>query len=230
MVHEPLENTECDVPVLGVILAGGASRRYGRDKAMASLGGITMVQRVASQVTSQVSTLVASGAGRQGLNLDVIPDAVPHGGPLPALLSILTWAHERQLELVATFSCDTPFLPSDLVVRLRRALGPHYDCAVALHGGAAHPTCALWRTSSLPKIQTAFDSGVRSLHGALAHLKACSADFSDSEDGPSGDPFFNINSWSDMAQAQAWIDRISRWIEPCAEDSARRTILEKELV
>lgn len=209
MVHEPLENAECSAPVLGVILAGGASRRYGRDKAMALLGGITMVQRVTSQVACQVSTLVASGAGRQGLNLHVIPDAVPHGGPLPALLSILSWASERQLELVATFSCDTPFLPSDLVMRLRRALKPDCDCAVALHRGAAHPTCALWKTSSLPKIQMAFEAGIRSLHGALARLEACSADFSDSEDGPSGDPFFNINSQSDMAEAQAWIYRIS---------------------
>ena len=209
MVHDPLENAERNVPVLGVILAGGASRRYGHDKAMARLGGITMVERVASQVSGQVSILVASGAGRQGLNLHVIPDAVPHGGPLPALLSILTWANERKLDLVATFSCDTPFLPSDLVIRLRRALEPDCDCAVALHGGAAHPTCALWKTSSLPKIQAAFESGIRSLHGALAHLKTCSADFSDLGDGPGGDPFFNINSQSDMAEAQAWIDQMS---------------------
>ena len=67
MVHEPLENAERKSPVLGVILAGGASRRYGRDKAMARLGGITMVQRVASQVAGQVSALAASSAGRQGL-------------------------------------------------------------------------------------------------------------------------------------------------------------------
>ncbi|HJT42166.1 MAG TPA: molybdenum cofactor guanylyltransferase [Rhizomicrobium sp.] len=208
MVHDPLEAAG-HPPVLGVILVGGASRRYGHDKAMARLGGIPMVQRVATQVASQVSMLAASGAGRPGLDLAVIPDAVAHGGPLPALLSILTWAGERKLELVATFSCDTPFLPSDLVMRLHRALEPDRDCAVALHGGAAHPTCALWKVSALPKIQAAFDSGVRSLHGALAHLATCAVDFSDSDGGPGGDPFFNINSRSDMALAQAWIDRAS---------------------
>ncbi len=209
MVHDPLENAQHNATVLGVILVGGASRRYGHDKAMARLGGTAMVQLVAALVAGQVSMLAASGAGRPGLNLPVIPDAVPHGGPLPALLSILSWADERRFELVATVSCDTPFLPSDLVKRLRRALEPDRDCAVALHGGAAHPTCALWKTAALPKIQVAFESGIRSLHGALAHLKACSADFSDLGTGPGGDPFFNINSQSDMAEAQAWIDRMS---------------------
>jgi molybdopterin-guanine dinucleotide biosynthesis protein A len=208
MVHDPLEDAR-HTPVLGVILVGGASRRYGHDKAMARLAGIPMVQRVAAQVADQVSMLTASGTGRPGLHLPVIPDAMPHGGPLPALLSILTWADERKLELVATFSCDTPFLPSDLVVRLRRALEPDRDCAVALHGGTAHPTCALWKTSALPKIQAALDSGVRSLHGALAYLKACAADFSDLIEGPGGDPFFNINSQSDMAEAQAWVDHVA---------------------
>ena len=208
MVDDPLESAQQNAPILGVILVGGASRRYGHDKAMARLGGTAMVQLVAAQVADQVSLLAASGAGRPGLGLPVIPDDVPHGGPLPALLSILSWADERRFELVATVSCDTPFLPSDLVKRLRYALEPDHDCAVALHDGAAHPTCALWKTAALPKIQTAFGSGIRSLHGVLAHLKAGSADFSDLEAGPGGDPFFNINSQSDMAEAQAWIDRM----------------------
>ena len=209
MVHDPLEAIGHNAAILGAILVGGASRRYGHDKAMARLGGIPMVQRVATRVSGQVSMLAASGAGRPGLDLPVIPDAMPSGGPLPALLSVLDWAGERKFGLVATFSCDTPFLPPDLAIRLRRALEPDSDCAVALHGGAAHPTCALWRTSALPKIQAAFESGIRSLHGALAHLKTCSADFSDLSDGPGGDPFFNINCQSDMAEAQAWIDRVS---------------------
>jgi len=209
MVNEPVEATGHNAPILGAILVGGASRRYGHDKAMARLGGTAMVQLVAAQVAGQVSMLTVSGAGRPGLNLPVIPDDVPHGGPLPALLSIMSWADERRFELIVTVSCDTPFLPSDLVKRLRRALEADRDCVVALHNGAAHPTCALWKTAALPKIQAAFESGIRSLHGALAHLKAGSADFSDLGAGPGGDPFFNINSQPDMAEAQAWIDRMS---------------------
>jgi molybdopterin-guanine dinucleotide biosynthesis protein A len=207
MVNGPLDAAMGNAPVLGVLLVGGASRRYGYDKAMACLDGIPMVHRVAAQVGGQVAMLTASGTGRPGLDLAVIPDAVPYGGPLLALQSILTWASERKLDLVATFSCDTPFLPPDLVVRLRYALEPDRDCAIALHSGAAHPTCALWRTSALPKIQAALEAGIRSLHGALVHLQAGAADFSDLNGGPGGDPFFNINSQSDMTQAQAWISR-----------------------
>ena len=209
MVDDPLGAVERSARILGVILVGGASRRYGQDKAMARLGGIPMVQRVATRVAGQVSILVASGAGRPGLDLAIIPDAEPQGGPLQALLSTLTWARERKLELVATFSCDTPFLPPNLVARLRGALKPDRDCAVPLHDGAAHPTCALWKISALEKIQATFDAGTRSLHGALVQLKTGSADFSDMGDGPGGDPFFNINSLPEMAEAQHWLDRIS---------------------
>lgn len=209
MVHDPLGDHERNAPVLGVILVGGASRRYGQDKAMAHLDGIPMVQRVATRVGPQVSMLVASGAGRPGLDLAVIPDAEPHGGPFQALLSTLIWAGERDFELVATFSCDTPFLPPNLVMRLRRVLNHDRDCAVALHNGAAHPTCALWKTSALHKVRNCFDLGTRSLHGALAALNTCSAEFSDMAEGPAGDPFFNINSPSEMADAEGWLSGMS---------------------
>lgn len=208
MVYGPLENVEDNAPFPGVILVGGASRRFGHDKAMARLGGTTMVQLVAARVAGQVCMLAASGAGRPGLILHVIPDAIPLGGPLPALLSVLKWADERGFDMVATFSCDTPFLPSNLVIRLRRALMNDSDCSVALHSGATHPTCAVWMTAALPKVQATLEAGVRSLHGALANLKACYANFSDLSDGPRGDPFFNINSQSDMAEARAWLDRM----------------------
>jgi molybdopterin-guanine dinucleotide biosynthesis protein A len=138
---------------------------------------------------------------------------------LQALLSTLIWAGERNFELVATFSCDTPFLPSNLVRRLRRALKPDCDCAVALHSGAAHPTCALWKTSALKRIQESLNSGTRSLHGALADLKTRAADFSDMTGGPGGDPFFNINRPSEMVEAEGWL----RWMSSVERPAGLRS-------
>jgi len=192
--------------VLGVVLAGGASRRYGSDKASAMLNGMPLVQWVVDRVRPQVDVLAVSGGNRAGLSLPIIADQVRNAGPLSALCSILAWAEQKNLPLVTTFSCDTPFIPHDIVDGLRRALQDR-DCAIASRAGATHPTCALWKTKAREKIETAFAAGVRSLRDAMDYVSSCQADFAAVRDGPGDDPFFNINSPSDMVLAQAWLER-----------------------
>jgi molybdenum cofactor guanylyltransferase len=203
VVAGPLGHQGGREAVLAVILVGGASRRYGHDKALAMLGGTPLLQWVVDRVRPQVGELAISGDPKPGFILPVIADEQPNAGPLAALCSILAWAERKGFPLVMTLSCDTPFVPRDIASVLRKAL-EDYDCAVASRGGAIHPTCALWKTASRTSLQTAFDSGVRSLHGAISYLNAIAVDFS-TGDGPGGDPFFNINSQVDMAVAQDWL-------------------------
>src|SRR5579872_1795579 len=120
MIAEPIERS--GLPILGVILAGGMSRRYGRDKALASLDGVPLLQWVIDRIRPQVDVLALSGAARPEFALPAIPDGVDGAGPLAALCSILAWAEDRDILLVATFSCDTPFLPRNVVNVLGTAL------------------------------------------------------------------------------------------------------------
>lgn len=203
VVADPLGRLGCRTQILGVVLAGGASRRYGGDKALALLGGIPLLQRVVDRIRPQVNELAISGETRPGFDLQVIPDEMPDSGPLAALCSILAWAEGKGFALVMTASCDAPFVPHDIGSVLHASLADH-DCAVASWGGAIHPTCALWKTACRASIDTAFDAGVRSLHGAVSHVNAVVVDFS-TVNGPGGDPFFNINSQADMAVAQEWL-------------------------
>jgi molybdopterin-guanine dinucleotide biosynthesis protein A len=198
-----------DGAVLGVIFVGGASQRYGQDKALARLDGVPLLQRVADRFAPQVTTLVISGAPRAEISVPAIPDVLQSGGPLAALNSLLRLAAQHDWPLVATVSCDTPFIPANIVTRLRAALKDH-DCAVASRGGVPHPTCALWSMRAYAKVEAAFEAGVRSLHGAVSRLDAVEVDFSAIDDGPEGDPFYNINSLEDMAVAQAWMTKRHR--------------------
>jgi molybdopterin-guanine dinucleotide biosynthesis protein A len=191
------------VQVLGVILVGGASRRYGHDKALALLGGTPLLQWVVDRVRPQVGELAISGDPKPGFILPVIPDERPNAGPLAALRSILAWSERNGFPLVLTLSCDTPFVPCDIAHVLRMALADH-DCAVASRGGMMHPTCALWKTASRAGVEAIYESGVRSLHGAISRSSAAIVDFS-AAGGPGGDPFFNINSQADMTVAQDWL-------------------------
>ncbi len=203
VVADPLGHQGIRAQVLAVILAGGTAQRYGHDKALAMLGGAPLLQWVVDRVRPQVGELAISGDSRPGFILPVIADERPNAGPLAALCSILASAERKGFPLVLTLSCDTPFVPRDIAGVLRKALEDH-DCAVASRGGAIHPTCALWKTASRASIETAFDSGIRSLHGAISYLNAIAVDFSTGA-GPGGDPFFNINSQADMAVAQDWL-------------------------
>lgn len=206
MVDETQAVLTSHVPVLGVIFAGGASRRYGSDKALAMLDGIPLLRWVIARATPQVDKLAISGGARDGFPLPYIPDTVKGAGPLSALCSIFAWAERENMPLVATFSCDAPFIPFDIVGHLRMALDD-FDCAVATQTEVVHPTFALWKTAARDKVETAFDNGVRSLHDAIAYANSILVDFSAEHRGPGGDPFFNINFPKDMSLAQAWLER-----------------------
>ena len=190
--------------VLGVIFAGGASRRYGQDKGLAILDGVPLLKRMVDRFEPQLDGLAISGKRRREFSILHIPDRLPGAGPLGALCQVLGLAGESGWKQVATVSCDTPFIPADFVNRLHAALGNH-DCVLASWKGVRHPTCALWTTAAVKGLNAAFTAGVRSLSGAIANLDAIDVDFSDIKNGPGDDPFFNINSPKDMEIAQAWM-------------------------
>lgn len=106
--------------ILGAIFAGGQSRRYGSDKALAAIDGIAMLDRIAAQLAPQCDALVV--VGREWPGLDSVAD-LPHAGlgPLGALAGALHHALEAGHEQVLTTGCDLPDIPADLVERLQPA-------------------------------------------------------------------------------------------------------------
>ena len=177
-----------------------------RTKRWPRLHGIPLLQRVADRLGPQVDALAISGRPRADL-------ADPkHPGPArraPGLwqrsVPCCGWRTQRGWPLVATVSCDTPFIPGNIVSRLSAALKGH-DCAVASRNGVTPPNLRAVGDNGVRRGRSG-DSAPeqRSLCRAIARLDAVEVDFSAVEDGPGGDPFFNINSRLDMAAAQAWL-------------------------
>jgi len=189
--------------ILGVILAGGQSRRFGSDKAAAQLGGSRLIERVAAKASRQTAALVVSGRD-YGLGLPVIPDTVPGQGPLIGVLSALEWAKATGFSALATFSCDAPFFPPDLVARLAEGVRSGKACSVVRSGGLRHPIFAVWRTSALDRLRHACDAGIRALKAAQDEVEAAEVSFPTGP-GPGGDMFFNINSRDDLLPARTWL-------------------------
>jgi molybdopterin-guanine dinucleotide biosynthesis protein A len=116
------------------VLAGGLSRRFGSDKALATIGGRAMLDVVIEQLRPQCADLVVAGRDWRGeMRIDDLPR--PGLGPLGGLAAALVYARAHDHELVLTSGCDLPELPDGLVALLAPA-----DAVLA-----DQPTVSLWR-------------------------------------------------------------------------------------
>lgn len=107
---------------LGAILAGGRSTRFGSDKALATLDGQALIDRVAEALAPQVDALIVVGRSHPGMTC--IPDRpAPDLGPLGGIAAALHHAETHGFAQVLTVPCDAPFLPAGLRARLSAA-GP----------------------------------------------------------------------------------------------------------
>ena len=154
----------------GAVLAGGRSRRMGRDKAFVEVDGAPMVIRAvdALDAAGAVSTRVSGGDQRrlEDLGLAVDPDAEPHAGPLAALVGALDAAPE---EIVFVLACDLPAVSPNAIERVLEGLGGA-DVAVPTDGERLQWLHGAWRRRALPILRAAYGSGERAIHRAVADL------------------------------------------------------------
>ena len=184
--------------VTGIVLAGGQGRRMGGvDKGLQLLHGKPMVAAVLARLAPQVAEILINA----NQNLEayarfghrVVPDAIGgFAGPLAGLHAGLGAAHH---ELAVTVPCDSPFLATDLVARLRRALQTN-DLAVAKTGDQPHPVFSLVRVSVFGHLASFLASGGRKIDAWYSTLKVVEVPFDDEADA-----FRNINTREELSQA-----------------------------
>ena len=201
-------------PTLGLVLAGGLARRMGGgDKARIAIGGVTILQRVLACLAPQCIGLVINANGDPArfadTKLPVVADSVPDfAGPLAGILAGLDWAalHVPQCQWLASVPGDCPFLPDDLVARLhaaRLAAGAPLACA---HSGEwRHPVIGLWPVALREDLRRGLiTEGLRKIEIWTARHGVATADWPVEP----VDPFFNVNTREDAAQAQAMAARL----------------------
>ncbi|WP_027174074.1 molybdenum cofactor guanylyltransferase MobA [Methylobacterium sp. 10] len=198
-------------PILGVILAGGLSRRMGGgDKPLRILAGRTLLHRVVERFTPQCGLGVILNANGDparfaGFPGPIVPDGVPdHPGPLAGILAALDHAAAQHPSAthVASVTGDAPFLPHDLVERLA-AEGDGAPIAMASSAGREHFAVALWALSLRGDLRTTLvERGERRVGAFLARHGAAAVDWP----AKPVDPFLNINTPEDLAMAEAFLE------------------------
>lgn len=179
----------------------------GVEKALLPLGAGTLLDAVIARVRPQVEALA----------LNVRPDSVPlyrawefqgfplltdpfegRIGPLGGIVAGLEWASGQGASWLATFPCDAPFLPRNLVAALAaRAAGS--SPVVASDGHRIQSLCALWSVACLDALRRAVEQdGTRSIRRALSALNAATCLIPNEEHA-----FLNVNTREDLAAAEA---------------------------
>ena len=189
----------------GIILCGGAAMRIGGEKALTPFMDGTLLDAVMARVGPQVSALALNVAAPQEqtyrskypaypLLFDAPPDRV---GPLAGVIAGLEWARALgDVDWLATFPCDTPFLPRDLVAHLMTQAS---DVPVFAHDGQRqHGICAIWPLDSIARLRQGVEEGhLRSVQSAMKGLRAKTCVLH-----AEAHAFFNINTREDLVRAE----------------------------
>lgn len=180
-----------------VILAGGQSRRMGRDKAMILLDGIPFLQRIVNELSPMFETLLISSDRTEEyrfLNIPVVPDLLPDSGPLGGIHSAFHAVDHPSLFIV---SCDMPLITRQLVKIILSSCGSSDICYPEL-GGQAYPLCGVYRREVLPLIETQLASGERAVHSLLQRPELVVLPLQIPEDVLQGNILANVNSPADL--------------------------------
>jgi len=190
--------TDSDLPVTAVVLCGGGGRRFdGRDKPLELLAGRPLIEHVLVRLETQVSSFVISA--NRNLNAyrqfghPVVEDQVADRGPLAGVQAALPSVNSQWL-----FVCpgDAPFLPSDLLERLRTGLSAEAEVVVPHDGERPQHLFMLLDRSVAERVGPYLERGGRSVGGWLADLEVAEV--------PVADPaaFTNVNTADELARAE----------------------------
>ena len=195
--------------VTGVLLAGGKSRRMGRDKRFLSIGGETLYVRSLSVLRSifeRVLIVIAQDSHPIEADVPVLRDVVAECGSLGGLYTGLKQAGS---EWVFAVACDMPFLDPATIRRFIELKG-EADVVMAKLPNGFHPMHALYHRNCLPimeRLMQAKDLKIQRLadHPSL-RVRVVTPEELDSLD-PDGRSFYNINTPDDLASARLLHDQ-----------------------
>ena len=193
-------------PFTGVILAGGRSRRLGRNKALEEVGGIPLVSRVTTVVESIASVVVLVVADDAQANVLPTPDDAitvldmhPDSGSLGGIFTGLTKAPTDWALVVA---CDMPFLNAQLLAYMS-GLRENADIVIPVLDGWPEPTHAFYSKTCLSAMEESLNSGRLKITEFFASV---TVKYLPQESIEAIDPerwsFFNVNTAYDLQKAR----------------------------
>jgi molybdopterin-guanine dinucleotide biosynthesis protein A len=194
--------------VRGFVLAGGGSRRFGRDKALVEFDGETLIARlcrILQKASPSPVRIIGDATKYPQIGIECIADRWPGEGPLGGIITALETSDDstKRDSWNLIIGCDMPFLTIEWLQHMAaRAVASEAEIVVPESNYGLEPLCACWRGSAAPTLTRAFESGLRRVTEAMKQLSMEVLDAADWKRFDNFDRlFWNMNTPADYEEA-----------------------------
>jgi len=193
--------------ILGAILAGGQSRRMGKDKLFLELNNKKLIEHTLDKVKKYLKKIIIITNQDNEFfsknNLTAVKDCIGGQlGPLVGILTAMKWAKENlnKCPWIATFPCDTPFFPESIIESfIEESKKKESLILCASSHGRKHNIFGLWSLDLYDKLEDDLTNNkVRKVQDWTEKNKIKNLEFKFKD----YDPFFNINTEEDLEFAK----------------------------
>jgi len=195
-----------DNNILGVVLAGGKSKRFGEDKNHIKLGDKTLLEHVLSKIINKFEEILIVSSHNQEIkkleNVSIISDCFDDYGPLAGVLSSMKWIKENQKKYkwVATFPSDTPFFETSIIEEYKKRINTQDSSLYFIKSNnKRHNIFGLWSINLLEVLEDDLtNNNFRKVEDWANKIGVKTIDVKVKK----FDPFFNINTKEDFEKAK----------------------------
>ena len=193
--------------ILGAILAGGQSKRMGKDKLFLKFNNKKLIEHTIDKVKKYLNqVIIITNQNNEFFlknNLTTVKDCIEGQlGPLVGILTAMKWAKENSKEYswVATFPCDTPFFPEDIIKSFIEESEKKESLLLSASShGRKHNIFGLWSLDLYDKLKNDLvNKKIRKVQDWTEKNKIKNLEFKFKD----YDPFFNINTKEDLEFAK----------------------------
>jgi len=193
--------------ILGAILAGGQSKRMGKDKLFLELNNKKLIEHTIDKVKKYLKKIIIITNQDNEFfsknNLTTVKDCIEGQlGPLVGILTAMKWAKENlsKCSWIATFPCDTPFFPESIIKSfIEESKKKESLILCASSHGRKHNIFGLWSLDLYDKLENdLINKKIRKVQDWTEKNKIKNLEFKFID----YDPFFNINTEEDLAFAK----------------------------
>ena len=200
-----------DNNILGVVLAGGKSKRFGQDKNQVKLGNLTLLEHVLFKIINKYKEVLVVSNHNLALDkldkINLIQDCIKDQGPLAGVLSAMRWIKKtnKQYKWIATFPSDTPFFDESIISKYNEAIKKNDSLLYFIKSnGKRHNIFGLWSIDLMETLENdLIKNNLRKVEDWANKIGVKTIDIKNDE----FDPFFNINTKKDLEEAKKMLKK-----------------------
>ena len=191
--------------ILGTVLAGGKSQRFGEDKSQVKLGNKLLIDYILSEIIDEFNEVLVVTNNqinfKESKKISLIEDFKKDLGPLGGVLTAMKWVKDnnKDYQWISTFPADTPFFENQILKDFLKKINIEEGKLFFIKSNnTRHNIFGLWSIDLMDKLEEDLKKGVRKVEdwADSVGVNIIEMEFNKK------DPFFNINTREDLEKAK----------------------------